>query len=47
MKLKDKIFVAGHKGLFGSAILRTLKKKGYNNLLCVDKKMLILKIRNK
>ena len=31
MKLKDKIFVAGHKGLFGSAILRTLKKKGFKN----------------
>ena len=38
MKLKDKIFVAGHKGLFGSAILRTLKKKGFMNILFVDKK---------
>jgi GDP-L-fucose synthase len=38
MKLKDKIFVAGHKGLFGSAILRTLKKKGFKNILFVDKK---------
>ena len=38
MKFKDKIFIAGHKGLFGSAIVRTLKKKGFTNLLCVDKK---------
>ena len=26
----SKIFIAGHKGLVGSAILRGLKKKGYN-----------------
>jgi GDP-L-fucose synthase len=38
MKFKDKIFVAGHKGLFGSAIFRTLKKKGFTNIIYVDKK---------
>ena len=32
----SKIFVAGHKGLVGSAILRLLKKRGYKNLLIVD-----------
>ena len=37
MKFRDKIFVAGHKGLFGSAILRILKKKGFTNIICVDK----------
>jgi GDPmannose 4,6-dehydratase len=28
-----KIFVAGHKGLVGSALVRKLKDKGYNNLV--------------
>ncbi len=28
-----KIFVAGHRGLVGSAILRTLQRKGYSNFL--------------
>jgi len=37
-----KVFLAGHKGLVGSAILRTLKKKGYNNIITVDKKKLDL-----
>lgn len=32
-----KIFVAGHKGLVGSAIVRGLKKQGYTNLLLVDR----------
>ncbi len=31
---KSKIYMAGHKGLVGSAILDNLKLKGYNNLLC-------------
>jgi GDP-L-fucose synthase len=29
----DKIFVAGHRGLVGSAIVRNLQSKGYNNLV--------------
>ena len=29
----DKIFVAGHRGLVGSAIVRNLKSKGYDNLV--------------
>lgn len=33
MKVNDKIFIAGHKGLVGSAIVRQLKKKGFNNLI--------------
>ena len=28
-----KIYVAGHKGMVGSAIIRKLKKNGFNNLL--------------
>lgn len=29
----DKIYVAGHRGLVGSAIVRSLQKKGYNNIV--------------
>ena len=40
---KSKIFIAGHKGMLGSAILRVLKRKGYKNLLIIDKKKLDLR----
>jgi len=30
---KQKIYIAGHRGMAGSAILRELKNKGYNNLV--------------
>jgi GDP-L-fucose synthase len=33
MQKKSKIYVAGHRGLAGSAIVRRLKKEGYENLL--------------
>ena len=33
MKQSDKIFVAGHRGLVGSAIIRKLKSKGFNNIV--------------
>ncbi|MDN4619420.1 GDP-L-fucose synthase [Paenibacillus sp. PsM32] len=33
MNKDAKIYVAGHKGLVGSAILRALEKEGYNNLI--------------
>jgi GDP-L-fucose synthase len=33
MKKDAKIYVAGHRGLVGSAIMRKLKKEGYNNLI--------------
>lgn len=33
MNLNDKIYIAGHRGLVGSAILRNLESKGYDNLL--------------
>ena len=32
MKKTEKIYIAGHTGLVGSAILRCLKKNGYNNI---------------
>lgn len=33
MKKADKIYVAGHRGLVGSAIVRNLKEKGYENVI--------------
>jgi len=33
MKSSDLIYVVGHEGLIGSAIVRTLQSSGYNNLL--------------
>lgn len=33
MEKKDKIYVAGHNGLVGSAIIRKLKKEGFYNIL--------------
>jgi GDP-L-fucose synthase len=33
MDKHSKIYVAGHKGMVGSAILRTLEKEGYQNIL--------------
>lgn len=33
IELTDKIYVAGHRGLVGSAIVRSLKAKGYENII--------------
>ncbi|MDL1162342.1 GDP-L-fucose synthase [Yersinia pestis] len=33
MELNSKIYIAGHRGLVGSAILRALQSKGYRNLV--------------
>ena len=33
MKKTSKIYVAGHGGLVGSAIVKSLKQKGYTNLI--------------
>ena len=30
---KTKIYIAGHGGMVGSAVWRTLKSKGYSNLI--------------
>jgi GDP-L-fucose synthase len=40
---KSKIFVTGHKGLVGSAVLRRLNHSGYKNILTVDKKKIDLR----
>ena len=36
MELNSKIFIAGHKGLVGTALRRKLKERGYNNILTVS-----------
>jgi len=33
MNLQDKIYIAGHRGMVGSAILRQLKDKGFTNFI--------------
>ena len=37
-----KIFVAGHNGLVGSAIVRKLKEKGYTKILTANRSKLDL-----
>ena len=39
---KSKIFVAGHKGMVGSAIVRKLRKKGFSKIIFIEKKKLDL-----
>ena len=33
MEKNDKIYVAGHRGLVGSAIVRSLERQGYTNVI--------------
>ena len=42
MDSNSKIFVAGHKGLVGSAIVRNLKEKGFTNILTADRNQIDL-----
>ena len=42
IKKNDKIFLAGHNGLVGSAILRKLKKKKFKNIITVSRHKLDL-----
>jgi len=42
INLKSKIYIAGHKGLVGSAIFRKLKEKGYKKIITIDRKKLDL-----
>lgn len=44
MKISDKIYVAGHRGMVGSAIVRLLEQRGYKNL--VTKSSTELDLRN-
>ena len=47
MNKNSKIFLAGHNGLVGSAILRILKKNKYKNIITKPKKKLNLLDQNK
>ena len=42
LKKDSKIFISGHKGMVGSAIYNFFKKKGYKNLITIEKKKLNL-----
>ena len=46
ISLRSKIYVAGHKGLVGSAIVRELKKSGYKKIVVTNKKELDLSIQS-
>ncbi len=43
MQHKDKIYIAGHRGLVGSAIFRALEKQGFTNLVTKTSKELDLR----
>lgn len=47
MEKEKKIFVAGHKGMVGSAILRALQKEGYRNFVLKTSQELDLKNQQK
>ncbi|NBV06100.1 MAG: GDP-L-fucose synthase [Proteobacteria bacterium] len=42
MQKNSKIYVAGHRGMVGSAIVRELKKQGYNNIITKNRSELDL-----
>ena len=42
IKKSDRIFVAGHNGLVGSAVVRLLKKKKYKNIIIKNRQVLDL-----
>lgn len=43
MNVNDKIYIAGHRGMVGSAIVRKLQKEGYNNIITRTSKELDLR----
>src|SRR6476469_9619877 len=43
MNLNDKIYIAGHRGMVGSAIERQLRKKGFQNIVTRTSKQLDLR----
>lgn len=45
MEKTSKIFIAGHRGLVGSAIVRKLNSLGYNNLLTKNRSQLDLRVQ--
>lgn len=47
MEINSKIYVAGHRGMVGSAIIRRLRKAGYNNIIFRTSKELDLRNQTK
>ena len=43
MELNSKIYIAGHRGMVGSAIMRNLQNKGFNNIITRTSKELDLR----
>ena len=43
MNKEDKVYIAGHRGMVGSAILRRLEKEGFTNFLLRGSKELDLR----
>lgn len=46
MKKYDKIYVAGHRGMVGSAIVRKLRREGFQNLILLTSQELDLRDQN-
>src|SRR6266487_5386294 len=46
MEKFNKIYIAGHRGMVGSAIVRHLKKKGYSNIITRTSAQLDLRNQN-
>ena len=44
IKKSERIFVAGHKGMVGSAIMRSLVQKGYKNIITATRSELDLSL---
>lgn len=47
MKTTDNIFIAGHNGLVGNSVFNLLKKKGFKNLITIERKKLDLRNSSK
>ena len=47
MEKSDKIYIAGHRGMVGSAIERKLRIEGYNNIISQSSKELDLRCQSK
>ena len=47
MDFSDKIYVAGHNGMVGSALVRKLKSFGFNNIITASSEELDLRNQQK
>ena len=47
INFKSKIYIAGHSGLVGSAVIRKLRDKGYKKLIYTNRKKLDLTNQSK